>query len=268
MVSVTRRFEFSAAHRYWRDDWTPEENLKKFGKCTSPYGHGHNYVLEATVSGKADPVTGMVINLTDLKAVVNGVLDEFDHKHLNEDTPYFKDSLPTTENVVAVLWRLIAPKLPEGAVLARLRLAETKDLWAEYTGENASLTRSYGFSAAHRLHAAPLSDEQNREIFGKCNNPLGHGHDYAVEVTVAGPVDAKTGMVIDLVDLDREVNAVIETLDHRHLDREISAFSGHPSTGENIVVFLWNALRPGLGELLTHLRLWETSNNIFEYAGE
>jgi 6-pyruvoyltetrahydropterin/6-carboxytetrahydropterin synthase len=267
MVSVTRRFEFSAAHRYWRDDWTSEENLKKFGKTSSPYGHGHNYELEATVVGAVDPVTGMVINLTELKSIVNDVLDQFDHKHLNEDTPYFKDTLPTTENIVAVLWRLIQPRMPEGVTLARLRLAETKDLWAEYTGESSSLTRSYSFSAAHRLNVEELSPEENRETFGKCNNPLGHGHQYTVEVTVSGPLDPKTAMVMDLVDLDAAVESVLEPLDHHHLDREIPAFAGRPSTGENIVTILWEALRPKLA-LLSHLKLWETNNNFFEFAGE
>src|SRR5258706_6400482 len=97
MLYATRRFEFSAAHRYWRDDWSEERNQQIFGKCTSPYGHGHNYTLDVTIAGTPDPVTGMVINMTDLKAIVGAVLEQFDHKHLNEDTPYFKERIPTTE---------------------------------------------------------------------------------------------------------------------------------------------------------------------------
>jgi 6-pyruvoyl tetrahydropterin synthase/QueD family protein len=102
MVYATRRFEFSAAHRYWRDDWSREQNEQAFGKCTSPYGHGHNYTLDVTIKGWPDPVTGMIMNLVDLKAIVNEILEQFDHKHLNEDTPYFKALIPTTENIVRV----------------------------------------------------------------------------------------------------------------------------------------------------------------------
>jgi 6-pyruvoyltetrahydropterin/6-carboxytetrahydropterin synthase len=269
MLLVTRRFEFSAAHRYWRDEWSQEENERVFGKCTSRYGHGHNYTLEVSVRGKPDPYTGMVMNITDLKQIVGSVLEEFDHKHLNEDTPYFTDLVPTTENIVRVLWRLIAARLPAEVLLARLRLYEMNDLWAEYSGETeTSFTRAYVFSAAHRLHAPALSDEQNQAVYGKCNNPNGHGHNYTVEVTVRGPVDTETGMVLDMPVVDRTVRTVLSRLDHRHLDREIAAFAEQPSTAENIIVYLWQELEPRFEGRLAHLKLWETKKNIFEYSGE
>ncbi len=268
MVYATRRFEFSAAHRYWRDDWSPEENERVFGKCTSPYGHGHNYTLDVTITGQLDARTGMVMNMTELKAIVNEVLEEFDHRHLNADTPYFRDQLPTTENIVRVLWRLIAARLPGEARLARLRLYETPELWADYDGaEETIFARSYSFAAAHRLHAPTLSDEENRAVYGKCNNPNGHGHNYTLEVSVAGPVDPATGMVIDLVAMDRTVRGLLDTLDFRHLDREIVAFADKPSTAENIVVYLWEELAPRFEGRLRRLKLWETRKNVFEYAG-
>jgi 6-pyruvoyltetrahydropterin/6-carboxytetrahydropterin synthase len=269
MVYATRRFEFSAAHRYWREEWSREQNEQVFGKCTSPYGHGHNYTLDVTVGGRPDSITGMIMNMVELKAIVGEVLEQFDHKHLNEDTPYFKERIPTTENIVRVLWGLIAPRLPEGVALARLRLYEMNDLWAEYDGaEEASFSRSYVFSAAHRLHAPTLSDEANRALYGKCDNPNGHGHNYTVEVTVGGAVDGETGMVIDLVELDRTVREVLDMLDHKHLDREVAGFANQTSTGENIVVYLWRELAPRLEGRLAHLKLWETKNNVFEYSGE
>lgn len=269
MVSVTRRFEFSAAHRYWRADWSPDENERVFGKCISRYGHGHNYTLDVTVQGAADPTTGMVMNISDLKALVGIVLEEFDHKHLNEDTPYFRQLIPTTENIVRVLWQLIAPRLPTGAALARLRLYEMPDLWADYDGtDEASFTRSYVFAAAHRLHAPALSDEQNCALYGKCNNPNGHGHNYTLEVTVQAALDAQTGMVIDVIEMDTTVHAVLDRLDHRHLDHEIGAFADQPSTAENIIVYLWHELGARFGGRLAHLRLWETKKNMFEYRGD
>jgi 6-pyruvoyltetrahydropterin/6-carboxytetrahydropterin synthase len=267
MLYATRRFEFSASHRYWRDDWSAERNQRTFGKCTSPYGHGHNYTLDVTVAGQADLITGMVMNMTDLKAIVGEVLEQFDHRYLNEDTPYFKECLPTTENIVRVLWRLLAPRIPEGVALARLRLYEMSDLWAEYAGEGeTAFTRTYVFSAAHRLDARQLSAEENRAIYGKCNNANGHGHNYTLEVTAAGPVDDATGMVIDLVEMDRIVRGVLDGLDHKHLDREVASFAEQVSTGENIVVYLWNELAPRFEGRLKHLKLWETNKNIFEYG--
>jgi 6-pyruvoyltetrahydropterin/6-carboxytetrahydropterin synthase len=269
MIQVTRRFEFSAAHRYWRDDWSQAQNEQVFGKCSSPYGHGHNYTLDVTVAGAIDPVTGMVINITALKQIVGGVLELFDHKHLNEDTPYFRDRIPTTEEIVRVLWDLIAPLIPPAISLAQLRLAETNDLWAEYRGTPAIgyFSRSYTFAAAHRLHAASLSATENRALYGKCNNPNGHGHNYTVEVTVAGPIDRQTGMVIDLVAMDRAVRGVLDQLDFHHLDREVAAFAERPSTGENIATTLWDLLAEPLAGQLAHLRLWETNRNLFDYAG-
>src|SRR3989454_5589977 len=108
-VRLTKRLEFSAAHRYRKPGWSEERNRAVFGRHNNP--HGHNYLLEVIVSGAIDPVTGMVINLYDLKQVLKQVLVEFDHKSLNEDTPYFKDRIPTTENFAVVLWDKIVEQL-------------------------------------------------------------------------------------------------------------------------------------------------------------
>src|SRR5260370_456982 len=99
-VRLTKRLEFSAAHRYRNPVWSEERNRAVFGRHTTP--QGHNSLLEVIVSGAIDPVTGMVINLYALKQVLEQVLVEFDHKSLNEDTPYFKDRTPTTENFAVV----------------------------------------------------------------------------------------------------------------------------------------------------------------------
>lgn len=135
-VLISRRFDFSSSHRYYREEWSEEENTRVFGLCTLPNGHGHNYTLEVAVAGKPDADTGMVINLVGLRSVVDSVLEEFDHKHLNLDTPYFQNRIPTTENLVVVLWELIGERL-EGARLDRLRLYETDDLFVEFYGEQA-----------------------------------------------------------------------------------------------------------------------------------
>ncbi|MBA3944288.1 MAG: 6-carboxytetrahydropterin synthase [Herpetosiphonaceae bacterium] len=266
-VLTTKRFEFSAAHRCWNADWNEGQNQAVFGKATTPFGHGHNYVLEVTVAGPVDDRTGMVINIVELKRIVEVVLDRFDHKHLNEDTPYFRDRQPTTENLVQVLWSLIVPALPHTIRLHRLRLYATSAIFADfYGGGTANFSRSYSFSAAHRLHSAQLSPGENQQLYGKCNNESGHGHDYRFEVTISGTVDRVTGRVMNIVDLDRAVQPLLDELDHTHLDREQAAFRDRPSTAENVVLYLWECLEQVLGTRLHWIRLWETANNMFEYG--
>ena len=131
---LTKTFEFSASHRYYRDEWPEEENRRVFGECARPNGHGHNYTLDLTVTGPIDAVTGMIVNIVDIKAAVEDVLEQFDHRHLNLDMDYFKDRIPTTENLAVTLWDLIGPRLPAPARLSNLRLHEDEDLYVEYLG--------------------------------------------------------------------------------------------------------------------------------------
>lgn len=132
-VWITKKFEFSASHRYWLDDWSAEQNEKIFGLCTSPYGHGHNYELHVTVSGNVDPETGMIINLSELKKKVSVILKEFDHKFLNLDTPFFKERIPTTENIGLVLFEQIDKVLSpdKNFILKKIRLYERNDLYVD-----------------------------------------------------------------------------------------------------------------------------------------
>jgi 6-pyruvoyltetrahydropterin/6-carboxytetrahydropterin synthase len=130
----SRRFTFAAAHRYWVDAWSSAENEQFFGRLTVP--HGHNYALEVTLRGPIDPQTGMVINLTDLKAIVNDtVVERFDHADLNADT-LFRGRVPTTENIATVVWSLLVEKL--GAErLWQVRVWEDDTLYVDYRGEGA-----------------------------------------------------------------------------------------------------------------------------------
>jgi 6-pyruvoyltetrahydropterin/6-carboxytetrahydropterin synthase len=135
---ISKKFEFSASHRYWRDEWSKEKNEEVFGLCTSPHGHGHNYELHVTIEGKVDPITGMIINLSDLKKHVNVVLMQFDHKFLNLDTPFFESRIPTTENIALILFDLIKKELKgKGEFdLRKIRLYERADLYVDVIGDN------------------------------------------------------------------------------------------------------------------------------------
>jgi len=126
------------------------------------------------------------------------------------------------------------------------------------------LSRVYSFSAAHRLHIPEKDQNFNKTIYDKCNNPNGHGHDYFLEVSVKGPVDRCTGMILPLPAFDRIVKDVLAPLEHRHLDQEIPYFKTHRSTGEEIINYLWQALQKHLGNMLFKIKLWETNNNYFE----
>lgn len=128
-----------------------------------------------------------------------------------------------------------------------------------------TLNRVFYFSAAHRLHTSLLSDEANRDVYDKCNNPSGHGHDYKLEVSLIGSPHPDTGMIISLDEFDSKVNSVIARINYKHLDIEVDFFKKRVSTGEIIINYLWQELDEILPKgMLHHLILWETNNNYFE----
>lgn len=131
------------------------------------------------------------------------------------------------------------------------------------------VTRRLNFNAAHRLHNPALSDAENRELFGPCNNPNWHGHNYRLDVSVDGEVDARTGYVMDLKRLrDVVETTVVGKMDHHNLNIDVDFMQGINPTAENIVIACWRALEPAVRPArLARLRLWETDNNYVEYEG-
>jgi 6-pyruvoyltetrahydropterin/6-carboxytetrahydropterin synthase len=135
MVYLTRKAEFSASHLYHNPELSPEENRRIFGKCNNPHGHGHNYTLEVTVKGKVDQRSGFVVDLKELKEIMNReVIEAVDHRFLNKEVKEFKDRIPTTENLAITIWGWLKPKL-DVAELHRIRVYETPDLFVDYYGE-------------------------------------------------------------------------------------------------------------------------------------
>jgi 6-pyruvoyltetrahydropterin/6-carboxytetrahydropterin synthase len=131
LAYTTRRFTFSAGHRYHVAQWSADENARAFGRLTVP--HGHNYTLDVTVRGPIEPRTGMVIDLGELKEIVNAaVIERFDHADLNADA-LFRDRIPTTENIALVVWELLVSKLGPDR-LARVRVWEDPTLFVDYDG--------------------------------------------------------------------------------------------------------------------------------------
>jgi 6-pyruvoyltetrahydropterin/6-carboxytetrahydropterin synthase len=137
MVFLTRQAEFAASHFYHNPALSPEENRRIFGKCNPSNGHGHNYILQVTVRGEVDPVTGMVLDLKELKEILEReVMDPMDHRFLNHEVPVFATTIPTTENLAVEIWRRLAPRITKGAMhLHQVRVYETQDLFVDYYGQ-------------------------------------------------------------------------------------------------------------------------------------
>ena len=275
MYYLTRQTAFEASHYNRIPELSSAENIELFGAAANPNSHGHNYVLEVMVKGNVDAHDGMVINLTTLDALLKSEVHvNYDHKHLNRQHPVFANNphlQPTCENITIEIWQRLVLFLPDG-LLHRVRLYGSSSRYTDYYGEEMMvyLTQIYEFSAAHRLHSHTLSDEENREIFGKCNNPAGHGHNYVLEVTVKGNVDAKTGLAVSLNLLDDVVEKqVLARFDYKHLNLDTPEFETLNPTSENFVKVLWNVLEPNLRPAVLHrLRLRETLKNYFDYYGE
>lgn len=134
MVTVTRRLKFNAAHRVFNPSLSDEENDATFGKCNNPNWHGHNYILDVSVEGEIDSRTGYVIDLGQLRDIVERELIALvDHRNFNLDVPFMKDVIPTSENIVVGFWEILEPALVP-ATLKRLVLWETDNNYVEYTG--------------------------------------------------------------------------------------------------------------------------------------
>lgn len=141
MIYVTRRAKFSASHRLYNPTFSDERNEEVFDKCNNIRGHGHNYVLDVTVKGLADPETGYVIDLKRLADLLDEkIVDHVDHRHLNYDVDFLEGIIPTVENLVVLFWQRLEGKLPSGE-LHSIRLWETDNNVAEYYGEPVDVPR-------------------------------------------------------------------------------------------------------------------------------
>lgn len=247
-VLLTKRIEFAAAHRYIKPEWDDAKNRAVFGPCYNPPAHGHNYLLEVTVGGEVDAKTGMVINLFDLKRVLLGVIEEFDHKNLNLDMPYFLSQVPTSENLARVLWAKLVEQKDIGT-LHSVRLYEDEDLYSEVTAagglDAAAVTRRYSFTAVQ-------DDHQGRE--------------WDCYITVHGKIDPVTGMVTDIGALNRLMQEkIIKTLDHQDLRQVLGRAT---VTGEQLLEWMWTSLVSIIPSgSLSNIRLVQSRDLSFDFSG-
>lgn len=137
MIYITRKFHFSASHKVSNPLWSEEENMKVYGKCANPGGHGHNYILEVTVAGEVDPKTGFVMDLKELNDLLEkDLMPRVDHRNLNTDVDFMNGVNPTTENLAVKIWNEIEGNITNGTRrLYSIKLFETEKNFVEYRGE-------------------------------------------------------------------------------------------------------------------------------------
>ena len=278
MITMTRRVMFSAAHADWLESLSRAENEARFGPEASPEPYGHNYVLDVTVAGEIDPQTGIVVNIKEIDRIVRErVVQPLDKKFINKQVPSFRDRPVTAETLVAFIASELAPYLLPAVTLTALRLEQTPLHAVEWRTQEEPkepgrmlATRVYEFAASHRLYSPRLTEAENEELFGKCAYIHGHGHNYVLEVTVAGPLDPCTGRVIADEALDGIVHReVVDRYDHRHFNY-ISEFADKIPSSEEITRTIWERLQAHIPPpaRLYSVVLRETARNIFEYRGE
>jgi 6-pyruvoyltetrahydropterin/6-carboxytetrahydropterin synthase len=251
-------FEFSAARRTMSPQLSKKENSRIFGRATSI--HGHNY--RARLTFRREPFAGEtpLVRHDRIRACFHSLQAELDHRYLNEDVAGMKDRPMTTESLAEYIYERVNAVLP----LHCIRLHERDDFFAEFWNDEIFLLgMRVPFAAAHRLHSSALSEGENAALYGKCSNPLGHGHFYVTETTIGGDYDKRTGTLHDFVAFERGVAEALEPWRDRHLDLQSEDFHGKPSTGENIARTLWPKIDNRVGQKLVRLRLWETLNNRF-----
>lgn len=238
-----------------------------FGGWPSAVGVAPYLVLQITVSGVPDAVTGYLINIQELDSLLR-----------NQAIPLTARRLLTAgvrvtgESLIRDVWRLVQSAAPTGCTIESLELWTTPYLsYAVSAGRQnmVELTQCFEFSASHRLHVPSLSDDENRRCFGKCNNPNGHGHNYRVEVTIGREIADASGTVLPLPAFEAAVKReVIDRLDHTHLNADVPEFAEVNPSVENIAKTIWGYLEGRLTPAsLRRVRVWETVKTYAEYCG-
>ena len=267
-LTISRRFEFCASHKYSVSDWTSEKNFRVFGpEAKSAHGHGHNYTAYFVLHGPVDPATGMMKNLLHVKRKIAPIIDErFDHKYLNVDTPPFDRIQPTPENLATMLLHVSKPIFAQDSVQpVACHLRESADRAATAFGNGLAESIYWmDFSAAARSYSPYLSDEENRALFGLTSEPGGSGHHYRVRVTLRGEIDAQTGTIVP-DQVCRGLLCRLRTeLNHRNLN-EVSDLKNGPITNEILALHLWYRLQSELP--LSCIRLYDSDEHFVEYHG-
>src|SRR5882724_10574154 len=237
LLTVSKRLEFSASRRLFVSRWTSDENLAAFGAETNArYGSGRNYIAYFIFSGWVDPVTGMLINISEIKRRAGQVVDDrFDHKFLSEDNPAFRELPPTAENIARQLFADVAPLFADvDAKLVACHLIETPDRSATFYADGAGEANYwFEFSAARQTMSPRLTAAENQRLFGAA--AAVHGHNYRTRLTFRK--DKADRPIVQQQDLDAGVDLLRQELDHRHLN-DVLGLKDRPITTESLATYI------------------------------
>src|SRR5438270_5563837 len=240
LLTVSKRLEFSASRRLFVSRWTNEENLAAFGPETnSQYGTGRNYTAYFVFSGRVDPVTGMLINISEIKRRAGEVVDtQYDHKFLNEDNPAFRPAEagpPTAENIARQFFNDVAPLFSDvDAKLVAVHLVETPDRSATFYADGmCDANYWFEFSAARQTMSPNLTAAENESLFGKAAGL--HGHNYRARLTFRK--NKSDGPIVPQSDVDRCRDSLRREFDHRNLN-EVESLKGRPITTESLAIYI------------------------------
>ncbi|MFA9478605.1 6-carboxytetrahydropterin synthase [Phycisphaerales bacterium AB-hyl4] len=272
MLELTRTVRFCLDEAADPSIWASAKD-NTYSAWPAMRGLGRYYEISVTCRGEADPQTGYFLNIKHIDEAVREYALPDLAGLLTGPTP--ASAIPMGELMQRMVNQLYEPLRDTVAELT-LHLTPRYALSIRSDDmEHVIVRQQYEFSAAHRLHVPELSDAENREVFGKCNNPAGHGHNYRLEVAVRAPIDPG-GRVLDVDELDQTVaRHVIDKLDHKHLNHDVPAFKDLNPSVEHISQVIWQMLASAVGPLgpaegavvLEEVRVWETEKTVCTYRG-
>jgi 6-pyruvoyltetrahydropterin/6-carboxytetrahydropterin synthase len=267
-LTVSKRFEFSASRRLAVATLDAEKNREIYGHGSAGrYGTGRNYVATVVFHGDIDRQTGMLINVTDIKKQITGLLAErYDHKFLNGDTPPFDTITPTPERVARQMLHDTRPlfeDLPATPVVCHLDETPERSATA-YEDDRIESHYLLTFSSARRTMSPHLSDEENERLFG-ISTAL-HGHNYVLRMTLAADLDDVSGLLMPQNEVDMALGALHAELDHKNLNEDVSGLKDRPLTTESLAKFIYERLNAVLP--VVRVRLHERPDFFAEYHAD
>jgi len=269
MIELTRHVRFFLNGPDPRRELEEQpRRINGFSAWPAVRGLGRFYQLEVRCRGEVDPVTGYFVNIKEIDQAVRDHVLPFLEATLDSTRP--SATLPVGQLMVKIL-TLLQPPLKHAVDRVQLDLSPFHSLAIGRSDmSHVVIRQQFEFAAAHRLHVNELSPDENRKVFGKCNNPSGHGHNYKLEVAVRAPID-KDGHILLVEKLDERVDqVVIQALDHKHLNVDVPQFAQRNPSCENIAMVVYDMLKPNLGDLgveLEEVSVWETSKTACTYRG-
>lgn len=266
-LTISKKFEISCSHRLFNENWSEEENFNYYGdESKGKFGHGHNFDVTFIFNGPINEKTGMVINVSEIKEIINLLINEkYDHKYLNLDTKPFDRIIPTPENIARQLF-LDAENLflNHSANLVACHLGEEPKIDVTAFGDGDINRKFYfDFSAARRTYSPNLSGIENEKLFGKASNESGHGHHYKVKCTLAGIPDSESGSIYSEVKINKLLNELYEKYDHKNLNIDIEELKNKPITTEILCRQLFDDIANNFN--IRSLRIDENDNFFIEY---